>query len=328
MNQMVTQPRRQRMKENRAHSFKKRFIAALFAALFTIVIAAAVYLNGNDTEAGALAETYTVQKNDTIYSLSKKFDSSVETIKLLNSLKTTTITPGQKIMIPKVSPPTQHIVKKGETVYSIAKRYQINIADLVNENDIQNNHITIGQKLKLTVSNENTYVVKKNDTLHSIAKHFQITVDELKKMNGLQSNTIKIGEAISVPKGIQETEINTAPDKVPQAEMGISEFYTVTKGDTLWNISQRFGVPFSTIKSENQLVDENVLLGQKLFIHGEKQFESAKVIGTVDSDTVKFLVKGQPVVLKVAKGSATSFQKMVGQEGFITYKNESLIRFY
>lgn len=264
MSQMVIRPRKQRIKDCRTHTFRKRLLAALFAAFFTIVLVTALYWGGDKIKARAFVEKYTVQQDDTLYGLSKKFDSTVEEIKAINSLKEDKIFIGQKLIIPT---PTDHIVKKGETVYSISNHYQINSDNLVKENDLKNNRIYIGQKLKIAFSEK-------------------------------------------------------------RAEMGISEYYTVAAGDTLWSISKRFDVPFSSLKTENQLVSEELLVDQKLFIPGQKRFEAAVVVGAADSQTVEFTVKGHPVPLKVAKGTASKFQNSTDQEGFISFKNGALISFY
>jgi peptidoglycan DL-endopeptidase CwlS len=318
MGLLVTRPRKERIKDRRTHTFRRRLFAALFAAVFTIVLVTAVYWSGDKIKARAFEEKYTVQQDDTLYGLSKKFDSSVDEIKAINSLKENKIKTGQKLIIPnRTTPQTDHIVKKGETVYSISKHYQISIDHLVKENNLKNNHIFIGQKLKIAFSEKGTYEVMKSDTLHSIAKRHHISVEELKKHNGLKSNTIKIGQTLTVPSDTH----------TPQAEMGITEYYTVAAGDTLWSISKRFDVPFSTLKKANQLVVEEVFVGQKLFIPGQKQFEASVVVGAADSRTVEFTVQNHPVPLKVAKGTASKLQQLIGQEVFITFKNGALISF-
>jgi LysM repeat protein len=323
MSQMVTRPRKQRIKDRRTHTFRRRLFTAIFAGVFTIVVVTAVYWSGDKIKARAFVEKYTVQQDDTLYGLSKKFDSSVDEIKAINSLKEDKIKTGQKLIIPNntTTPKADHIVKKGETVYSISKHYQINIDHLVKENDLKNNHIFIGQKLKIAFSEKGTYEVMKSDTLHSIAKRHHISVEELKKHNRLKSNTIKIGQTLTVPNDAQN------PNNNPQAEMGITEFYTVAAGDTLWSISRRFDVPFSTLKTVNQLAVEEVFVGQKLYIPGPKKFEASVVVGAADSQTVEFTVQNHPVPLKVAKGTAAKFQQLIGQEGFIAYKNGALISF-
>ncbi|RAL26566.1 C40 family peptidase [Thermoflavimicrobium daqui] len=48
----------------------------------------------------AFAATYTVQKGDTLYSISKKYNTSVSELQKLNKLNSTTIRVGQKLTVP------------------------------------------------------------------------------------------------------------------------------------------------------------------------------------------------------------------------------------
>ncbi|OGH19170.1 MAG: hypothetical protein A3F31_05345 [Candidatus Levybacteria bacterium RIFCSPHIGHO2_12_FULL_38_12] len=70
-------------------------------------------------------ETYIVQKGDTLSTIAKKFDISVETIKWANDLTDDDLTVGDTL---KILPVTgiSHKVSKGDTVYTIAKKYDIN----------------------------------------------------------------------------------------------------------------------------------------------------------------------------------------------------------
>ncbi len=76
-------------------------------------------------------ENYSVKSGDTLASIGKKFDISVDTIKWANDLKTDTIKPGQTL---KIAPVTGvvHTVVSGETVYSIAKKYNTTAQNIVN----------------------------------------------------------------------------------------------------------------------------------------------------------------------------------------------------
>ena len=74
---------------------------------------------------------YTVASGDTLGSIAKKFDVSVETIKWANDLKSDTITTGDKLEIPPVSG-IVHKVVSGDTVYSIAERYNTSSQNIVN----------------------------------------------------------------------------------------------------------------------------------------------------------------------------------------------------
>lgn len=293
MNQLVTQPRKQRIRMKRQTLLKKRMIAGLGATFFTSVFLMTAYFNADAKEALALTEKYQVQKGDTLYVLSKRFNTTVEEIKTVNRLKSDNIHIGEKLMLPihYSNSTSQHIVKKGETVYSISKLYQVDTADLVKENGLKGNKIIIGQKLIIPGSEETS----------------GSTGTAKPPMTNKEQHSLSL---------------------IHQADMGISEFYTVVAGDTLWSIAKRFGIPFSELKKENRLAEEEVSVNQKLYIPGEKQFAIAEVVGAADNQTVEFLIHDEPVPLKVSHGIATNFQKINGQKRFITYKNGALISYY
>jgi len=76
--------------------------------------------------------TYIVSPGDTLSSIAKKFDVSLDTIRWQNNLKTVDeIKPGQELQIPPVTG-IVHKVKRGETVYSIAEKYKVDPQGIVN----------------------------------------------------------------------------------------------------------------------------------------------------------------------------------------------------
>lgn len=52
--------------------------------------------------------------------------------------------------------------------------------------------------------------------------------------------------------------------------------HTVVKGDTLWSISQKYGVKVEDIKSKNKLTSDVISIGQKLAIKGNPVIEAPK----------------------------------------------------
>lgn len=59
------------------------------------------------------------------------------------------------------------------------------------------------------------------------------------------------------------TATATAPASAPASQPRI---HTVVRGDTLWGLSKQYGVSVSSIKQENNLVNDIVVLGAKLKI--------------------------------------------------------------
>ena len=76
-------------------------------------------------------ENYIVKNGETLASIAKRFDISVDTIKWANNLKTDLIKPNQDL---KISPVTGivHKVASGETIYTIAKKYHTNAQNILN----------------------------------------------------------------------------------------------------------------------------------------------------------------------------------------------------
>ena len=73
-------------------------------------------------------KTYTVKKGDTLYGISKQFNTSAQKIRELNNLKNDNIVPSQVLIISENNGtnPNEcviYTVKKGDSLYEIAKKY-------------------------------------------------------------------------------------------------------------------------------------------------------------------------------------------------------------
>ncbi len=108
-------------------------------------------------------------------------------------------------------------------------------------------------------ADEFVHVVQAGDTLYSIARRYTTTVAEIMQANGLANYTIHVGQSLVIPAGVEPTP---AP---PPAGDGI--YYTVMGGDTLFRISQRFGVSSALVARANGIVNPALIFpGQQLFI--------------------------------------------------------------
>lgn len=116
---------------------------------------------------------------------------------------------------------------------------------------------------------ENVYVVKKGDSLYSIATKYNTTVAELKKINNLTSDNLSIGQKLIVPTVNEE----------------IDSFYIVEPGDNLYEISKKFNLSVNEIKRINNLVNNDLYVGQKLIIKEVSMptKENAYVVKTGDT---------------------------------------------
>lgn len=92
--------------------------------------------------------SYTVQKGDSLYSIARKYDTTIDRIKKLNNLTTNLLSIGQVLLIPTdTNLETTYTVKKGDSLYSIAKKYNTTVDRLKQLNNLTSNLLSIGQIL-------------------------------------------------------------------------------------------------------------------------------------------------------------------------------------
>ena len=116
--------------------------------------------------------TYKVEKGDTLYSISRKYQITVAELRTANNLsENDVIKVGQKLIIPDADIGTaaalsstkaagnanpagkvvEYVVKKGDTLYGIARKNGMAVADLMALNNLDSSAvIKVGQKLKVT----------------------------------------------------------------------------------------------------------------------------------------------------------------------------------
>ena len=149
-------------------------------------------------------DVYSVKNGDTLYSIARKFNLTVDELKKLNNLNTNILSIGQKLNVKKQLPVTEtlYTVVSGDTLYSIARKFNVSVDNLKVINKLNNNNLAIGQVLKIPeytiiqTPSKITYTVKNGDTLYSIAKTYNTSVDVIKSLNNLTNNNLAIGQVL------------------------------------------------------------------------------------------------------------------------------------
>ena len=188
---------------------------------------------------------HTVVRGDTLYSLSKCYNTTTQEIVAVNEgLTASTLKAGNKLLIPyrKLDDDSTqqsnkyrlHIVERGETLYSIARKYKIEVAILEEDNpDAVATQLDLGQELKIrrsaigyTTTREiererrnrdsntkisvgaNEHIVQAGETLYSLSRRFGLSEEDLLRINGLRNHReIKAGMTIKVALPIAVTEV-------------------------------------------------------------------------------------------------------------------------
>jgi membrane-bound lytic murein transglycosylase D len=185
----------------------------------------------NDNEKAT--DFYVVEKGDNLFSISKKFNVSLEDLKKWNNLDDLNVEQGSKLTLAENDKTEaeiankaevkiiEHVVDKGESIGIIARKYDVSVSDIRDWNNLDSNTIQFGTKLivgkKYMISSDNKnnptkretivvndrnevklYYVKKGDSLFSIAKKYNVTASDIKKWNGIKNESLKPGMKLKI----------------------------------------------------------------------------------------------------------------------------------
>lgn len=205
------------------------------------------------------SNTYVVQRGDSLWSIARKLNVSVEELKAANNLNSNLISVNQVLRIPVTSSQpiigeySTYIVKPGDNLYGIASSNNTTVDRLIEYNNLSSSIITPGQTIRIPISMQTetedyiTYIVKAGDNLYAISRNYGLSVDELMNFNNLNTNILNIGQTL----------------KIPTSEI---DFYTVKSGDSLYSIARKYNTTVDTLKQKNNLTSNTITVGQILKI--------------------------------------------------------------
>lgn len=128
--------------------------------------------------------------------------------------------------------------------------------------NVSEDYVSVTRKVK------KIHKVKRGEVMGTIATNYRVSVSDIKKWNGKSSSKVLLGESLAIYVDKNEmVKANSLVAKKSSESVKEPTVYTVRRGDTLWNISQRYeGVTVNDIKKWNNLKDNNVTVGQKIRI--------------------------------------------------------------
>jgi membrane-bound lytic murein transglycosylase D len=201
--------------------------------------------SGAPTAAG---QRYRIRRGDNLAEIAKRFQVSVEQLKVWNGLRGTRITAGEDLYVGPPSgaaaakpapigvasaaplparPPAaggkqqQYRVRRGDNLAEIARRFDVSIEDLKAWNGLSSSRITAGEDLTIRAGGGSSqaaqYRVRRGDTLDSIARRFGVSIDDLKTWNSLSNSRIHEGNYLTVQPEASE---NNGPQKLASAGGG------------------------------------------------------------------------------------------------------------
>ena len=238
-------------------------------------------------------DVYIVQPGDTLWSIAKKLNTTVDDLKATNNLTTNLLSVGQILKIPSVEPVpippvpgeyTEYVVKSGDTLYSIAKRYGISVDKLIQFNNLKTSDLSIGQILKIPTPGVTppievpsgefiSYTVQPGDNLYSIAQRYNTTIDELMKTNNLTTTLLSIGQILKIPV-TPSIPLEPTPEYIE---------YIVQPGDNLYAIAKKYDTTTTEIMQFNNLKSNLLSIGQVLKIPKSSSGQITYVVKSGDN---------------------------------------------
>ncbi len=175
---------------------------------------------------------------------------------------------------------TVHYVTLGDTLSSIATQYGVAAEAILRYNGISNpNLIYVGQGLIIPTQHfaspsysyshscSRHYTVQHGDTLYSIARFYGVSASSLAQQNGLfNPNLVRVGQRLCIPGSAQSTTYHPPAPQIHTPPVN-AYYHTVSKGETLFGICERYGVERQVVLEANHLSAHSYIHpGQKLYI--------------------------------------------------------------
>lgn len=175
------------------------------------------------------------------------------------------------------SAPTQsYKVQRGETLSGIAKSYGTSIDALRHINHLSKNQVNSGSYLKVPsssrvsvikevsstlkpkMSSGSVYVVKKGDTFYNVSKRFAVSRSNIAAWNNISPNSNLIsGQKLVIKNGTQQLASAASARLIR---------YTVKKGDSLMQLTRKFGVSLDDLRRANPDAAKGLRPGQNIKI--------------------------------------------------------------
>ncbi len=208
---------------------------------------------------------HTVGENETIFSISKKYNTTIEDIIKINKIEDNNIKLGQIIIIPILYDPftkidtTQYdiyLVQPKEGKWRVAYKHGISVEELERLNpEIKEKPLQINQRLIVPKNRAETkrsedknfvyYEVKPLETLYSLSRRFNVSQQELIKLNPVLADGLKAGQVLKIPK------TNPSSQSEIDKREGKFIYHKVKPKETIYGITKKYNISVKDLMKYN-----------------------------------------------------------------------------
>ncbi|WP_282086399.1 amino acid ABC transporter substrate-binding protein [Aquimarina algiphila] len=195
-------------------------------------------------------KTHVVEKGDTVYNLSKKYNISTETFYLLNPEAKNGINIGQVLNVGKIEKKDPSAIDGGS---------------VVGKENVLDSLKIIPKERKIV--RFITHKVKRKETLYGISKRYKVTVEDIKKHNKrLYSEQIKKKDKLRIPVFEDESSPTEIVIDSTTTRLSTTTRYTIKPKDTRYSISRRHGITIGELERLNPNMDTNLPVGMQITV--------------------------------------------------------------
>ena len=164
-----------------------------------------------------------------------------------------------------------------------------------------------------------THKIRQGDTLGAIAAAYGTDINTIKQTNKLKSNLLRTGGTLIVPAAagpLPQYTLSQASRSARQLQRspdGQRLTYTITAGDTLWDISTAYDVSVEQLCEWNGITPRTILHpGNKLVVWSQAGMvpAAAKVATTTESAHITYTVRQGDSLWLIARRHGVSVQQL------------------
>src|SRR5882762_9938556 len=202
--------------------------------------------------------THKVAAKETLFSISRLYNVSIDDLKAWNSLKDYNLSLGQELIVKKPAGAKEgvkpqevkaatgpHRVEDKETLFSISKKYGVTVQEIKDWNGIIGNDLKVGQLLVILPATSNTPVV--NPTVNPK----EVKPEEIKQVTTVKEE-VKAETTTRISEGVRGS------DEVKEG--GLAELIEGTEGNRKYLALHRTAKVGAIIKVRNELNNREVFV--------------------------------------------------------------------
>jgi membrane-bound lytic murein transglycosylase D len=175
------------------------------------------------------------------------------------------------------TPTQQYRVHRGETLSTIARNNGTTVENLRHINHLAKSSVNSGTYLKVPATSRHAsvikeisrpsktktsggqvYVVKKGDTFFNVSKRFSVSRNDIAARNNISPNSnLRLGQKLVIKSGGHQVA-SASPARLIR--------YTVKHGDSLMQLSRKFGVSLNELRKSNPAASKGLRPGQSIKI--------------------------------------------------------------